>query len=219
MNELDLQQKMKRKKLTPGYSAQARRQNEAQDRLHSGIRTGVRVDDLQGFLGQGATVNGRSFHVTPLFESAIAGRLDCIKMLVEAGAEIDAIGRLHRSGTWSKGSWTALHVAACYGKLSVVCLLLELGADNSKIDSQGRTAVDVALGCGQDEVAFAITDYESVVYWARNYKHGNTRVLNSDVARVIAGFVYPGADLFVQRKEPRAFRTQRNPKRHREEQE
>ena len=95
MNELDLQQKMKRKKLTPGYSAQARRQNEAQDRLHSGIRTGVRVDDLQGFLGQGATVNGRSFHVTPLFESAIAGRLDCIKMLVEAGAEVYANDKLH----------------------------------------------------------------------------------------------------------------------------
>ncbi|XP_059433727.1 signal recognition particle 43 kDa protein, chloroplastic-like, partial [Corylus avellana] len=64
------------------------------------------------------------------------GSEPCVKLLAEAGANLD-----HRD---SSGGLTALHMAAGYVKPGVVKVLLELGADPEIEDDKGRAPLDLA---------------------------------------------------------------------------
>lgn len=74
---------------------------------------------------------------TALHFAAGLGSEECIRVLAEAGADVE---RKERSG----GGLTPLHVAAGYARPGAVKALLELGADPEKADDRGRTAVDLA---------------------------------------------------------------------------
>ncbi|KAJ6819695.1 uncharacterized protein M6B38_400810 [Iris pallida] len=74
---------------------------------------------------------------TALHFAAGLGSEDCIRILAEAGADVE---RKERSG----GGLTPLHVAAGYARPGAVKALLELGADPETADDRGRTAVDLA---------------------------------------------------------------------------
>lgn len=64
------------------------------------------------------------------------GSEQCVKLLAEAGANLD-----HRDNS---GGLTALHMAAGYVKPGVVKVLLELGAEPEVEDEKGRTPLDLA---------------------------------------------------------------------------
>lgn len=70
-----------------------------------------------------------------LFVSGL-GSEPCVKLLAEAGAELD-----HRDNS---GGLTALHMAAGYVKPGVVKLLVDLGADPEVKDDRGLTPLDLA---------------------------------------------------------------------------
>ena len=67
----------------------------------------------------------------------INGKLDCVKALIEAGADLNA--------KENDGS-TALHWAADNGKLDCVKALIEAGADLNAKENDGWTALHWAAG-------------------------------------------------------------------------
>ncbi|XP_019082444.1 PREDICTED: signal recognition particle 43 kDa protein, chloroplastic-like isoform X2 [Camelina sativa] len=76
--------------------------------------------------------NGR----TALLFVAGLGSDKCVRLLAEAGADLD-----HRD---IRGGLTALHMAAGYVKPDVVAALVELGADFELEDERGLTALELA---------------------------------------------------------------------------
>lgn len=80
---------------------------------------------------------------TPLHVAALAGACGIAEILLQKGADVDALGA---SGE------TALHCAARIGHLRLVELLLAAGADMEIVCHSGRTAVQVATQAGNDGV-------------------------------------------------------------------
>ncbi|KAK7312194.1 hypothetical protein VNO77_35878 [Canavalia gladiata] len=73
---------------------------------------------------------------TALLFVAGLGSEPCVRMLAEAGANLD-----HRDNS---GGLAALHMAAGYVRPGVAKLLLDLGADPEVVDDRGRTPLDLA---------------------------------------------------------------------------
>ncbi|MCI47260.1 signal recognition particle 43 kDa protein chloroplastic-like, partial [Trifolium medium] len=73
---------------------------------------------------------------TALLFVAGLGSEPCVKLLAEAGANLD-----HQDNS---GGLSALHMAAGYVRPGVAKLLLELGADPEITDDRGKTALDLA---------------------------------------------------------------------------
>ncbi|KAK9072795.1 hypothetical protein SSX86_009230 [Deinandra increscens subsp. villosa] len=73
---------------------------------------------------------------TALLFVAGLGSEPCVRILLEAGADVD-----HRDNV---GGLTALHMAAGYVRPGVVKLLTEFGADPVAGDERGRTPLDLA---------------------------------------------------------------------------
>ncbi|CAI8617164.1 unnamed protein product [Vicia faba] len=73
---------------------------------------------------------------TALLFVAGLGSEPCVKLLAEAGANLD-----HQD---NRGGLSALHMAAGYVRPEVAKLLLDLGADTEISDDRGRTALELA---------------------------------------------------------------------------
>lgn len=73
-------------------------------------------------------------------DASRAGRLDEVKSLIAAGAEVNARDEV---------GWTALIWAAMQGDLPVAQALIAAGAEVNATDREGQTAVDLALAHGQ----------------------------------------------------------------------
>ena len=117
-------------------------------------RDGARVKVL---LKQGADVNAaQGDGMTALHWAATHGDADQARMLIYAGARVDAMTR--------NGNYTPLHLAARIGNAAVVKALLEAGASaNAKTTSGGATPLHFAAAQGSVEVINALADKGAVV--------------------------------------------------------
>ena len=70
---------------------------------------------------------------TPLHYASQKGRLECVQLLIECGADKEALT--------ADGGNTPLHLAAARGKAQVVSHLLEVGAGREIKNSAGKTAL------------------------------------------------------------------------------
>lgn len=90
---------------------------------------------------------------TPLMHAVRTGKVEAMKALIEAGAKVDNIDRTKS---------TALIIGAGNNNVTLekITLLVESGADISKKNSEGKTALDVAKARTDDE-GKAIAEYLS----------------------------------------------------------
>jgi ankyrin repeat protein len=88
-------------------------------------------------------VNRRGvFGNTPLKIAAVRGDLEATRVLLDNGADVNAL---------QEDVCTALHYGASFGHSDVVALLLERGAAVDRIDRFGKSALDYAKGSGDAE--------------------------------------------------------------------
>jgi ankyrin repeat protein len=90
--------------------------------------------------------------VTPLQSAAYHGYANVVKLLIDAGADVDAAE--------TRYGFTPLARAARNGHVQVIKLLLDAGADRHVVLSDGRTALDVARQFGHVAAANALVSYQ-----------------------------------------------------------
>ena len=105
------------------------------------------VDILQMLLDQRLSVTGGGSW-TPLHEAALNGNYEAARLLLRAGAPVNA--------REASNGGTPLHVAAFNGHLKVVQLLLASGAKVNARDRDGWTALSQARDQGFPEVEAAL---------------------------------------------------------------
>ena len=116
------------------------------------LTNGARVDTIENWRGQ-----------TPLMWAAAEGNVDAMKMLIEAGADVNARSTIiawERQRTeeprdkWlPPGGLTPLLFAAREGKVPSAKVLLDAGADINIVDPDRHTSLILALTNGQLDVA------------------------------------------------------------------
>jgi ankyrin repeat protein len=110
-----------------------------------------RTEEALALLRQGADVNLTiELEETPLICAAFAGNLEVAKVLVEAGAGVNAQSIPTR--------FSALLWAALKGYTEIVRLLIEAGADVNSINKRGESALVLFLHTQQYETAAAFFD-------------------------------------------------------------
>lgn len=98
-------------------------------------------------LARGASANSAStgaLRTTPLIAALAGPRPELARLLVEAGADVNARGN---------GGFTPLHQVAQNGQPELAALLLERGADPDAAADDGKTPLDLALDGGHGAVA------------------------------------------------------------------
>ena len=107
---------------------------------------------IRALLKQGADVNAaQGDGMTALHWAASHGDLDEAKMLISAGARVEAVTR--------NGNYTPLHLAARAGNAALVRALLDGGADvNAKTSSGGSLALHLAAAQGSADAVNALLD-------------------------------------------------------------
>ena len=107
---------------------------------------------LRLLLKQGADVNAaQGDGMTALHWAASHGDLDEARMLISAGARVDAVTR--------NGNYTPLHLAAKSGNAPVIRALLDAGADASaKTSSGGALPLHLAAAQGNADAISALLD-------------------------------------------------------------
>ena len=112
---------------------------ERQDELLFNASSGGDPAGVEAALRKGANLNARRgvFRETPLRAASRSGHVEVVRVLLDAGADIQA-----RNSTGG----TALHSASLAGHLEVVRELVRKGADISAKSRYGNTPFDYSIG-------------------------------------------------------------------------
>lgn len=106
---------------------------------------------LERLVRAGARLNADPYRGTPLIWAAVCNRTETVAWLLDHGANINHKGTF--GGLTHGQGITALHLAAQYGHMPVLKLLIDRGADRSiKDDLYQSTAEGGAAYFGQNEV-------------------------------------------------------------------
>ena len=109
---------------------------------------GCKVAVVRALLAAGAEVNQRTRHSWPthtggtaLMEAALHGATDCAEVLIEHGADLEAVSDIDEDGV---GGWTALLAAVANSRVDTTRLLIERGADQNNGGKSGRRPLTIA---------------------------------------------------------------------------
>jgi len=128
--------------------------DEAGDGPLGGAAGAADIEMLKELLAAGASVKERSNRggslrgLTPLMRAAAANCLECVRMLVVHGSDINAVSnepRTVQAGLQEHGKLTPLLMAAEHGNPEMVQFLLDNGASLGARDSRGLTALMLAV--------------------------------------------------------------------------
>ena len=123
----------------------------SQTALHLAIKAG-HVEVVTSLLEAGARTDLGDCQGWPSLHLAVVrGEADCVVALLHHGAEVSALTR----------GWAPLHLAVVTGREDIVSLLVNRGADTEQLNSEGRTALDIArAGPGSERMAAVILERE-----------------------------------------------------------
>jgi ankyrin repeat protein len=105
--------------------------------------------------GTGEIVARSEIDLIPLHAAARSNRLDCLKLLLDRGANIE------QKATYNKEE-RALHVAAMADAKACTLELLKRGADFGAIDTEFKTVIEKCSGAG------AVATLELLVSWEQH---------------------------------------------------
>lgn len=102
--------------------------------IHTAALTG-NVDVLEQHVMYGTDLNSKDPYAnsTPLITASVFGKINAVKFLIDAGADLNA---LNNDGA------TALHSAAFFCNTEIVEVLLEAGIDKTVRNKYGQTALE-----------------------------------------------------------------------------
>ena len=106
---------------------------------------------VQALLAKGAAINRPGW--TPLHYAAASGANDIARLLLQRGAQIDAVSPA------KSGAYTPLMMAAREGFDSTAILLIDHGANPKLTNSEGLTPVQLAERADKRRVAQAIANH------------------------------------------------------------
>ena len=119
----------------------------------SALTLAFRCKDLRNaelLLNQGADIHhAYKDHISLLSEATSSGNSQAVKLLLDAGADVNAVGPSGRSAL------SLLGLDRNYD-ITIARILLSAGADPSLVDSQGKTALQ--LLCGRFDDRFDAPD-------------------------------------------------------------
>jgi len=124
-------------------------------RIESPVADAAMRDDVaavRALLAEGADVNApRGDGMTGLHWAALNGSSEIARMLIGAGADLEAATRI--------GAHTALHVAGREGNGEIVAILAEAGADVEAVTETGATPLHFAAASGDVQAVTALLDH------------------------------------------------------------
>ncbi|GFT78830.1 ankyrin repeat and SAM domain-containing protein 6 [Nephila pilipes] len=108
--------------------------------------------------------------MSPIMAAALCGHEDIIKFLLAEGVNIDQVS--------SVTGLSPLMLAVCKGFKKIVQIIVENGCDMKKIDICGRSALDLAVECCEQEI---ILYFESIT----TSKYNNEDSQNTDIFQAV----------------------------------
>jgi ankyrin repeat protein len=107
------------------------------------------VTEIQKIINSGANVNAQSIlGFTPLHVAVIDNRPEIVQLLLEHGANINAVT--------NKEKQSPLHLAIIANNLNMLQILIEKGADITLEMNDGTTSAQLALKKGNMSIILAI---------------------------------------------------------------
>jgi len=150
---------------TPVGSTQISAKEPIADKINEKFRAGLSEAIVKGdlqlvknLLAQGVNINAPLDGRTALHQAASAGHTDILKILLDAGADINARDR----GLFSQGA-DALYLASVSGHSDVVRELLSKGAKVDSTEDNGWTSLIKAAQLGNVAVARVLLDFKADV--------------------------------------------------------
>ncbi len=127
------------------------------------------VAAVRALLAQGADVNTpRGDGMTGLHWAALNGNAEIARLLIGAGADLEAVTRI--------GAHTALHVAGKEANGEIVAILAEAGADVAAVTETGATPLHFAAAAGDVRAVSALIEHGAPVD-AREPEWGQTPLM------------------------------------------
>jgi ankyrin repeat protein len=155
--------------------------------------------------------NGES----PLMSALYRGHKDIVRLLIERGAPLDlfaasavgqpadlrrALERGAKVGDYSYDGWTALHLAAFFGQMDAVRILLAAGADRSPVsrNSLKNTPLHAATAAGHSAIAVLLIERGADVNAQDAGAHTPLHIAaENGLVEVVKALVASGADLLA----------------------
>ena len=148
------------------------------------------IETVRSLIEQGVGVNeAQSDGMTALHWAAELGNVALVRMLVAAGADLEAVTRI--------GDLTPLHIGAEVGQGATVRALLDAGASANARNVNGSTPLHFAALAGSVEAVDALADHGADVN-AREAKWGQTPLMfaaSRNRAPAIEALIARGADM------------------------
>lgn len=112
------------------------------------------IETIKSLIAQGNDINARNTQgQAPLHLAAAKGDSDMIELLLDSGAEVDAVA--------TDSGYTCLHYAASMGHVESCELLIRRGADTDALTFRQETPLHLAIARGHSNVVALLLKYHA----------------------------------------------------------